>query len=35
MAKIVQLARDPDFVDRLGRLERPEEFLQLLEERLI
>jgi mannitol/fructose-specific phosphotransferase system IIA component (Ntr-type) len=34
LGKIAKLAREADFLDRLRHLERPGEFLQLLEERL-
>ena len=33
LGKLAQFAKDPDVPDRLRRLERPEEFLQLLEEK--
>ena len=33
LGRIAKLAREPDFLDRLGRLECPEDFLRLLEER--
>ena len=34
VAKIFKLAKEPDTPDRLRRLERPEEFVQWLEEKL-
>jgi PTS system nitrogen regulatory IIA component len=35
LGKIAQFAKDPDVPERLSRLERPEDFLNLLEEKSI